>query len=173
MLTFETLSRIAREEKSSAGLTKLPEDFFEAVGNYLSKKSRASEGKDDAWELENAKMVLGDIMKVRERKIMASALAFMDSGMEPLNLDPQEKAFFDQAASMIMQFRSDKRKFLEPGQERKSMVTFVEDVPEFVGTDLKNYGPFGKGDIANLPEDVALLLAEKGAARHITSSEHI
>jgi DNA replication initiation complex subunit (GINS family) len=169
MLTFETLSRIVREEKSSTGLTKLPEDFFEGVGNYLSKKSRASEGKDDAWELENAKMVLGDIMKARERKVMTAALTFVDSGMEPLNLATQERLFFDQAASMVMQFRSEKRKFLEPGQERKSMVAFLEDVPEFVGTDMKNYGPFAKGDIANLPEDVTLLLIGKGAAKAIDS----
>ena len=172
MLTFETLSKIAREEKASASLTKLPEGFFGDVSNYMSKKTQLNEGTD-SWELENAKMVVSDIMKMRERKILLSALSFADSGAEPANLEADEKQLFDQAASLIMQFRTGRKKVLEPGQERKSMIAFVEDVPQFVGTDMSNYGPFSKGDIANLPEDVTSLLVEKGAARHLTASEHI
>lgn len=167
MLTFETLSRIAREEKASPSLARLPEGFFEDVASYISKKAQLKEGKDDSWELENAKLVLGDITKSRERKIMASALGFVDSGMEPDNLAPEEKALFDKAASMIIQFRQDRKRFLEPGTARNSMIAFLEEVPQFVGTDMKNYGPFGKGDVANLPEDVSRLLMEKGAAKPI------
>jgi len=172
MLTFETLSKIARDEKASPSLTRLPEDFFESVASYISKKMQLNEGGDN-WELENAKMVLSDIMKIRERKIVLSAFSFSDSGMEPPNLTPDEKALFDQAASMIMQFRTGRKKVLEPGLEKKSIIAFLEDVPQFVGSDMSNYGPFGKGDIANLPEDVTRLLIEKGAARPLEAKEHI
>jgi DNA replication factor GINS len=167
MLTFETLSRIAREEKASQNLTRLPDGFFEEVASYITKKTQVTEGKEDNWELENARMVLGDIAKARERKILNAALGFVDSGMEPASLAPEEKKLFDQAASLIMQFRTDRKKFLEPGTTRNSMIAFLEEVPQFVGTDMKNYGPFGKGDIANLPEDVTRLLIEKGAAKPI------
>jgi DNA replication initiation complex subunit (GINS family) len=172
MLTFETLSKIAREEKASPSLTRLPEGFFGDVSSYMSKKTQLNEGTD-SWELENAKMVVSDIMKLRERKILLSALNFADSGAEPANLAPDEKSLFDEAASLIMQFRAGRKKVLEPGQERKAMITFLEDVPQFVGTDMSNYGPFSKGDIANLPEDVTRLLVEKGAARPLEASEHI
>lgn len=173
MLTFETLSRIAREEKASPSLTRLPEDFFEGVSSYIYKKMQVNEGKEDAWELENAKMVLSDIMKIRERKIILSALSFADTGAEPSHITAEEKSLFDQAASMIMQFRTGRKKVLEPVHEKKSMITFIEDVPQFVGSDMGNYGPFTKGDIANLPEDVTMILVEKGAARPLTASEHI
>ncbi len=173
MLTFETLSRIAREEKASPSLTRLPEDFFEEVSSYLYKKAQASEGKEDAWELDNAKMVLSDIMKLRERKIIISALAFADTGAEPSHITAEEKLLFDQAASMIMQFRTGRKKVLEPGHEKKSMITFIEDVPQFVGSDMSNYGPFAKGDIANLPEDVTRILVDRGIARPLSASEHI
>jgi DNA replication initiation complex subunit (GINS family) len=172
MLTFETLSRIAREEKASPSLTRLPEDFFEEVSSYLYKKAQLNEGSEN-WELENAKMVLSDIMKIRERKVVLSALAFADTGAEPGNITPEEKSLFDQAASMVMQFRAGRKKVLEPGRERKSMVAFLEDVPQFVGPDMANCGPFAKGDIANLPEDVTRILIEKGAARPLAASEHI
>ncbi|MCX6814549.1 MAG: hypothetical protein NTY20_02795 [Candidatus Aenigmarchaeota archaeon] len=172
MLTFETLSKIAREEKVSPSLTRLPEDFFGSVSSYISKKMQVNEG-NDSWELENAKMVLSDIMKLRERKIILSALAFADTGVEPSHITPEEKSLFDQATSMIMQFRTVRKKVLEPGHEKKSIIAFLEDVPQFVGTDMNNYGPFGKGDIANLPEDITRLLIEKGAARPLEAKEHI
>lgn len=173
MLTFETLSRIAREEKVSPSLTRLPDDFFEEVSSYLYKKAQANEGKEDAWELDNAKMVLSDIMKLRERKIILSALSFADTGSEPSHITAEEKLLFDQAASMIMQFRTGRKKVLEPSHEKKSMITFLEDVPQFVGSDMANYGPFRMGDIANLPEDVTRILVEKGIARPLAASEHI
>ena len=171
MLTFETLSRIAREEKASQHLTKLPEGFFEEVASYITKKTQATQGREDGWELENARLVLGDITKARERKILTAALTFVDSGMETPNLAPEEKKLFDSAASLVMQFRTERKRFLEPGTARNSMVAFLEDVPQFVGTDMKNHGPFRKGDIANLPEDAARLLIEKGAAEPIGQGE--
>jgi DNA replication initiation complex subunit (GINS family) len=167
MLTFETLSRIAREEKATPNLSKLPEGFFEDVASYISKKAQLKEGKDENLELENARMVLGDITKSRERKILTAALGYLDSGMEPASLAPEEKVLFDKAAAMIIQFRQDRKRFLEPGIARNSMLAFLEEVPQFVGTDMKNYGPFAKGDVANLPEDVTRLLMEKGAAKPI------
>jgi DNA replication initiation complex subunit (GINS family) len=172
VLTFETLSKIVREEKASPSLTRLPEDFFEDVASYLYKKTQLNEGNDN-WELENAKMVLSDIIKIREKKILLSAFSFVDSGVEPSNLTPDEKTLFDQAASLIMQFRTGRKKVLEPGHEKKSIIAFLEDVPQFVGTDMRNYGPFAKGDIANLPEDVTRLLVERGAARPLEAKEHI
>jgi DNA replication initiation complex subunit (GINS family) len=166
MITFETLRKIEREEKAAPGLTKLPEGFFESVASYLSKKVQLR-GDEENSELMNAKHTVGDIVKAREKKILISALNFTDSGMEPANLTAEEKQFFDQAASMIMQFRTDSKKFLEPGLTRNSVVVFLEEVPQFVGTDMKNYGPFGKGDVANLPEDVTRLLIEKRFANPI------
>jgi DNA replication initiation complex subunit (GINS family) len=167
MLTFETLSRIAREEKSASSLTRLPDGFFESVTSYISKKAHASEGKEDAWEYENAKMILNDILRSRERKIVLSAFSFVDTGMEPANLTQEEKALFDQTASLVLNFRTERKKALEPGQHRKSMIAFLEEVPQFMGSDMKAYGPFGIGDIANLPEDVSRILVEKGAAKPI------
>ena len=162
MLTFETLSRIAREEKASANLTKLPEGFFGAAASYLSKKGQASEGKEDAWELDNARMVLGDLEKAREKKLFLAALNFADTGVEPQNMAPEEREFFEGAVSLVATFRSGKKR---SEAESSHGLIFLEDVPQFVGTDLKEYGPFKGGDEAELPEDLSRVLVERGAAR--------
>ena len=44
------------------------------------------------------------------------------------------------------------------------MLVFKEDVPEFLGVDLRKYGPFKKGDIAKIPEENAKILIESGKA---------
>jgi len=43
---------------------------------------------------------------------------------------------------------------------KKVKVKFLENVDEFVGIDLKDYGPFFKGDIAEIPLENAKVLAE-------------
>ena len=46
--------------------------------------------------------------------------------------------------------------------EQTGLVMFKEDVQTFVGADMKNYGPFNKGDIAKLPdENKKVLLKQK------------
>lgn len=44
------------------------------------------------------------------------------------------------------------------------LVRFLEETPALVGIDLKNYGPFGKEDVANLPvKNAKILIFEKFA----------
>lgn len=43
-------------------------------------------------------------------------------------------------------------------------VTFKNSTPKFVGTNLEVYGPFDKGDSAELPEKIANVLVNKGRA---------
>ncbi|EMA11587.1 hypothetical protein SAMN05443574_103325 [Haloarcula vallismortis] len=47
------------------------------------------------------------------------------------------------------------------GYER---VEFLTECPEFMGTDLEVYGPFDEGDTAEVPEDNAEILVNRGNA---------
>ena len=52
------------------------------------------------------------------------------------------------------------------GAERKKdlnnlSVKVLSDIPEFVGMDEKEYGPFSKGDVVSLPLKIAKLLSSK------------
>lgn len=40
-------------------------------------------------------------------------------------------------------------------------VKFLEDMPEFVGEDLEEYGPFSKGDKTNLPPQITDILLQR------------
>ncbi|MFB6115843.1 MAG: hypothetical protein ABEK04_06190, partial [Candidatus Nanohalobium sp.] len=52
-------------------------------------------------------------------------------------------------------------------EEGYNIVEINSDVPEFMGTDLEAYGPFEEGDQAEVPEDNAEILENRGNAEVI------
>ena len=168
MLTYESLRKIRDSEVTQRStLSKLPEGFFESVRAFIENKMRLSEGKEDKWEAENARMLLEDILKAREMKLMLAAMNLVSTDEKPENAMPEEMKFIEGVATHLKEFRSNRKDSISR-QEPKGNVAFLEDIPVFVGTDMRNYGPFRKGDIATLPEDVAELLVTKNAARKIS-----
>ncbi|MFB6208204.1 MAG: hypothetical protein ABEJ69_02550 [Candidatus Nanohaloarchaea archaeon] len=73
----------------------------------------------------------------------------------------------------------DEGKDVEPGPEEESsgeepeagdgyeVVKIITEVPEFMGTDLETYGPFDEGDEAELPEENAEILVNRGNAEKL------
>ena len=49
------------------------------------------------------------------------------------------------------------------------LIRFLQDIPVIAGVDLKEYGPFKKEDIANLPKENADSLVKSGLAKPIPS----
>jgi len=53
----------------------------------------------------------------------------------------------------------------------KTQVRFLYAMPKFLGFDMKPYGPYAKGDIAELPRENAEALLKRGLAEASNSSE--
>jgi len=172
MLTDETIRRIFEDERNSAGLTKLPEDFFEQVREYLEKKRKMSRDETDQWAMEAVKRRLKTIFERRERKILNAAHGFIDSGVVPENMAAEERNFFEKIVECINGFQKGREEKLERQAEKLVMVTLLDDVAKFVGINMKNYGPFKKGDITTLPEPNADLLIKKSLAEKIETTDY-
>jgi DNA replication factor GINS len=56
---------------------------------------------------------------------------------------------------------------VEPERTIMSVVRFLQDIPEIVGTDLRLYGPYRKEDVGSLPSQNAEALMKQGAAKMI------
>jgi DNA replication factor GINS len=164
MLTDETIRRIFEEEKNAQGLTRLPDDFFGQVKTYLENKSKMMKIEPDRWALDSVKRRMKAIFERRERKILNSAPGFIDSGVLPENMTPEENKFFESAVELIKGFHRERQEKFEEEEETLVLVTILEDVPKFVGMNLRNYGPFRKGDVTTVPEPNADLLVKKGLA---------
>lgn len=177
-ITFELIRKIQKEEANSPKLTKIPENFYESVKNYLQQKRSLAEKLPDrrnSVEIKNVERLVEDIFNRRERKIVTWAVNSARAKISVENLTEEEKDFFDKILSLI---KSRREKILgeffgkdKAQKESFTLVVFKEAVPEFVGADMKTYGPFEKGDIAKLPPENMKILIEKGLAEELKISE--
>lgn len=176
-ITFELIRKIQREEERTPKLSRLPENFYQNVKNYLQQKRKILEKMEDrkaSIELKNIERLIEDIFNRRERKIVIQAINSARIGLNVENLTEEEKEFFNRVAEIIKSRREKiLKEVIEKVEEKESvgMVIFKENVPEFVGADLKTYGPFEKGDIAKLPEENAKILVERGLAEEFKVSK--
>ena len=166
-ISFEIIRKIQRAEQRNPKLTELPGNFYENIIEYLERKKNIAEKKRDrkiTLEIRNTERLIEDIFNRRERKILNQALISVRTGIPPENLTDKEKIFFDQVMNLLKQRREEVlNRLFKKTKKEVELLLFKEDVPEFIGIDLKKYGPFKKGDIAKLPEKNAKLLikAEK------------
>ncbi len=171
MLTYEALRKMMADEKKAKKLLDLPEDFFHEAKAYLENKAKFAKDKEDAWELDSSRRALQDLLEIREGKLLNVALFNVRSGESPGSITREEKEFFDRVVAEIRSFQEKQKGIFEGRKEPMKTVAFLDDLPRFVGTDMKNYGPFQKGDVATIPEANAGLLTGKGIAKQVNSGE--
>jgi len=195
LITYETIRNAHRAEKEEE-LQKLPEGFFESVRNWFKHKENLRD-TTSLLEVENAKKLLDDIINRRQKKIVLSALRTIRGELPPTNLSDEERKFFDEVVNSLKLFKNemnerfkgydtiveekieDAKKTVEelkPEEEVKNifvkpdgklLVKALKDLPEFVGSDLKNYGPLKAGDVITLPEEIGNLLISRKVGENI------
>lgn len=167
-ITFELIRNIQREEIRTPKLTKLPDRFYKNTTAYLERKRSASNRKV-ALEAKNVERLVEDVFNRRERKLFNMSIIAARTGIMPDNLTDEEEGFFKAIVATIKQRRDEIiHKVLEKTEivkDTETLVVFNEDVPEFMGSDMKSYGPFKKGDISKLPEENMNVMIERGVAK--------
>lgn len=170
-ITFEFIRKIQREEMNQPKLSKIPEDFYQKAKNYLEQKRNIAEKKKDkltSLEVKNVERLLEDIFNRRETKMLNHAIITARTSVTPQNLIENEKEFFESSVNMLTTRRERVLSLLFKKTKLKQdykKIKFNEDVEEFVGVDLKKYGPFKKGDEAEIPNDNANLLIKMKKAK--------
>ena len=172
-ITFELIRKIQREEQTLPKLSRLQENFFDAVAAYLEHKRRmVRDDKKDVLELKNIERLVEDIVNRRERKILNAAIISARTKITPENLSEEEKVFYASLHSIIKGRREVILKtFSEVKQVEPNVIIFKEDSPEFVGSDMRTYGPFKKGEATILPEANVKILMEKGIVEEFKSQK--
>jgi DNA replication initiation complex subunit (GINS family) len=170
-ITFEFIRKVHREEQREPKLSRIPKDFYEKAKNYLEQKRKLSlkkKDKLDSLEVKNVERLLKDIFNRRETKIVTHAIITARTDIPPPNLIEEEKEFFE---AMVNTLKGERDRVLnllfKKTKELQDFekVEFKENVKEFVGVDLKKYGPFKKGKKANIPKENAKLLIKMKKAK--------
>lgn len=193
MITFKYLREIQKKERSSAGLCKLDAGFYGAVSDYVLRKKRIKDrGKELSFrekkEIENIWPVVKSIYDTRETKIVGGALKAARTGMKMANLLPDEENLLKDVKERIEDARRGLESVLSSGEkahvpdesedendpepDNLSQIRIVEDIPEFVGEDLKTYGPWKAGETATCPKNFADIFVKNRKAEDVGRDRH-
>lgn len=191
-INYKVLRKIQQMEKITPTLTKIDSDFYDASSNYLKYLNERLE-KEKSYqkqillkdEIHNTNKIMNNIYEQREKKILLAAVSKVRGGNPNLeNLVNVERKLFDSILELMTYTRKeiiknkskkDKKEeteAIEPIKEKKeqvninSIVMVKEDIPEFIGTDMKKYN-LRKGDLISLPKDMSDTLSKRDAVREV------
>jgi len=181
------LRELLERELASAELEPLDEEFykeFDSLIKALEFKAESSrergEGVEERLslaELKIAKELITEIVRVRLHKIVDLAVKGV-----PYSLPEDERKIFSILVSFIgreplnvpLEERPIERKVEVEIEDSKSPIRraylLEMDIPKVMDGNLNSYGPFKKGDLVVLPNDIAAILLKRGAAREIKIS---
>lgn len=182
-LTYEELRKIEQLERSTPDLVKLDSDFYRYLRGHienLEKKlhleQQANIGSRKSMllinEIKNTKRLNEGIYERREKKIVQGALAAVRGGTPQLKyLTELEKQFYEKLLGTLQEGR---RMIIEEKhhntgttkEDTQIMVRILQDIPQFVGHNMKKY-TLQEEDVITLPPDIAKILIERGVAEKI------
>jgi len=173
-LDYDELRRIHRLEKNTSKLVEVDDDFISSLQVFVEEEKKKylaslkNFSASDAREFTNLKRIVDDIFQMREKKILNKALISAHTKeYEDANMATEEKETFKKIFKILCEHRSI---FLSLFGESENVstdltkLTILQEVPTFVGTDMKEYGPYSEGQEVELPSKVAKLFITRKIA---------
>jgi len=180
MITYNELYDALRKERYSEQLQPISKNFIKEVAAYLKDKKEIAGKEDDDFsesitktkkQFENSVAIFKELILRRKKKILDLVFVAAETGISKRDFENMlllEKECFDEIMKSIE--KSDKKvaKLLKGAEEeeksKNKMIVFVQDSEEFLDLEGNRLGPFKKGDVANLSEEISnILIIDKKA----------
>jgi len=173
-IDYDELRRIHRLEKNTSKLVEVEEDFVDLLNVFVEEEKKKylaslkNFSASDAREFTNLKRVVEDIFLMREKKLLNKALISSHTKeIDGEKMAHQEKDTFKKLLKILEDHYELYESLFGEKEKRESelvLVKILKDVPTFVGTDMKEYGPFSEGQSVSLPSKVARLFVTRKIA---------
>ena len=138
-------------------LTEEEFEFFKSIVNLIKERRtkyiESIEKLNEEELLEEAKKI-SDVIAAEETETKTGINNQKEETSKAIEEVPEEK----------IKEAIEKKVKEEPKQEDKKKVMILMDLPNFLGIDGKEYGPYKEGDMVELPIEIADLLIRKKAA---------
>lgn len=168
-----------RSEKSSEKTQPLANDFYQRVQTYLngleqdsiSLEAHTIQGRLTLKEKEVVTRLLQELKETRLQKLVTITKNHGD--VDSAGITEEERNLVKGIDDSLRAFEQGRNELdgaansTPEVQIELSVVRFLQDIPEIVGTDLKIYGPYKKEDVGSLPNQNARALVKQGAAKQI------
>jgi len=173
---FNELYEAWLQENENPELQRLTENFYLRLSQYIKSLEEEARGLDEkslkgrlkARELEWAKKLAQDLLKLRFQKIFS--LSRLEGPPEALNMTEEELAIYNhvrEAAKAAEALLEKVVSGISQAEEKMVLVRFLKDAPALVDSNLKTYGPFKAEDVAYLPKELAEGLIRHNIAKRV------
>jgi len=181
MITYNELYDALRKERYSEQLQFIPKNFIKEVAIYLKDKKEIANKENDDFsdailktkkQFENSIAIFKELILRRKKKILELAFIAAETGISKRDFENMlaiEKECFDEIMKILEKEDKNVAKVLKGADEddeksKNKMIVFIKDADEFLDLEGKKSGPFKKGDVANLPQEIAnILIVDKKA----------
>jgi DNA replication initiation complex subunit (GINS family) len=175
MITYNDLYEALRKERYNEQLQPLLKNFVKEVSDYLKDKEVFINKTNDLFSdetlknkkhLENAISLFKELMLRRKKKLLELAFVSAETGVSKRDYDNMlsfEKETFEKIMKAINEGDKIMEKTLngtgeETGGPKNKLIIFKSDTDEFLDLEGNKLGPFKKGDIVNIPQEIANIL---------------
>jgi DNA replication initiation complex subunit (GINS family) len=176
MITYNDIYEASRKERYAEQLQPIPKNFVSEVAAYLKEKREIASKDNDVFsdvivktkkQLENAITLFKELILRRKKKILNLVLIASETGISKQdfeNMLPFEKVLFEEfMKSVDLSDKALNGMLNGNSQEQKNeLVVFKDFVEEFIGLEGEKMGPYDKGQIANIPKEIAKILVDGG-----------
>ncbi len=179
MITYNDIYEASRKERYSDQLQSLGKNFVEEVAEYLKDKKEMASKEDDVFsdviaktkkQLENAVILFNEIMLRRRKKILNLVLIAAETGISKQDFENMlgfERFLFEEMMKNI-DFTDKRLQEILNGKKEESkkneLIIFKANVERFMDLEGGNLGPFEKGQMANIPKQIAKILVDDNKA---------
>jgi DNA replication initiation complex subunit (GINS family) len=179
-LDFDELRKIYRREVNSSRLHDLNQDFYKALKKFITQEKKKylealeTMSQVDLKKFENLKKMVLKIRELRLKKSLNLCLIYSRTNEFKENNLVDFEADFVKGVLKLMEkqveytnnlFGVKKQKEDNPVGLVKTKV--LQSIPSFIGTDMKEYGPFEEGDSCEIPKEVYNILVTKKIVEEI------
>ena len=173
MITFSDIYEAMRKEKYSEQLQLLSKKFLVDAAEYFREKKEFLNKEEDLFsdmaiknkkKLENALSSFRDLLRIRKKKILNLSFVASEVGISKKdfeNLLSFEKDLFEEVVKSLERAEENMNAEMNGAQKdelKHKLVRFLEEVPEFLDFEGGGVGPFEKGEIANLENEIVEIL---------------
>jgi DNA replication initiation complex subunit (GINS family) len=180
MITYNDLYEALRKERYSEQLQPLMKDFVKEVSGYIKEKENvisigsssgnglfSDETMKSKKQLENAISIFKELVLRRKKKLLDLAFVSAETGISKRDFDNMigfEKEMFEKIMKAVNEGDKTMEQLLTGGEEnqistqKNRLIMFKQDTDEFLDLEGNKMGPFKKGDIVNIPQEIANIL---------------
>lgn len=182
MITYNDIYEASIKERNYKPLQALAKNFIEEVSGYLNEKKQIALKQNEDFsdvidktkkQFENAIVRFKELMRLRREKILGLVQVAAEIGISKQDFDnmlPVEKSLFEEFMKCIDSSEKRINELLsgrKEGDIKNDLIYFSENVDAFVGLDGEKMGPFEKGQIVNIPKEIAKILIDDKKARSV------